>query len=94
MELNYSLYFCFIAASTYFGVVERSWDDMSNRLDLDFHSAVNMYIIFAQSAFSNLVYPTEKLSSLGQHMVFAGCTVDAGFLFFCLIFFIRTLISS
>lgn len=47
-----------------------------------------------QSAFSNLVYPSEKLSSLGQHMVFVGCTVDASFPFFCLIFLIRTLISS
>lgn len=54
----------------------------------------NMCIIFAQSTFSNLVYPSEKLSSLGQHMVFVGCAVDASFPFFCLIFLTRTLISS
>ena len=94
MELNYSLCFCFIVASTYFGIAERSWNDMSNRLDLNFHSAINTCIIFAQSTFSNLVYPAEKLSSLGQHMVLVGCIVDASFLVFCLICLVRTLVSS
>lgn len=67
---------------------------MSNRLDLNFHSAINTCIIFAQSTFSNLVYPAEKLSSLGQHMVLVGCIVDASFLVFCLICLVRTLVSS
>lgn len=80
LELNYSLCFCFIVASTYFGIVERSWNDMSNRLDLNFHSTLmEGCIIFAQSTFSNLVYPAEKLSSIRQHMVLVGCIVDASF---------------
>lgn len=87
MKLNCSLYFCFIVAAKIFDVVERAWNAISDRLGLNLHSAINRCIILAQSTFSKSVYPTEKLSSLGQHMVFVGCIVDASFPFFRLFFY-------